>query len=181
MPQTGGAHKCLPARSRNGRIAGVRYAVLVLAGVACSSPEPPPEPEPFVAHDLLIEDFPHCPGEGAYARAFVVKILEPARERQMKEIFLRGLKAHRFTVDKRKQTVEVRFGTCAEPINLKASHYQCEAPTMQWYSSVPVEIDPTAPRTVVRFAMPPEPVRCLQGTAIATQRRAGGTQDAQPR
>jgi hypothetical protein len=149
----------------------VRYAALVVLGVACSSREAAPE-EPFVPHDLVVEDFPQCPGGGAFARAFVVKVVEPIRGRQAKEIFLRGAKAHRFTVDKRKQAVEVRFGVCAEPVDLNKSRYQCEAPTMQWYASVPVEIDPAAARSVVRFSMPPEPVRCQQGTA--TQRRGGG-------
>jgi hypothetical protein len=152
---------------------GVRPVALalVLLGAACSSQAPEP-PEPFVPHDLVIEDFPHCPGGGAFARAFVIKVLEPARERQMKEVFLRAPKAHKVTVDKRKQTVEVRFGICAEPVNLDVKQYRCEAPTMRWYASVPVEIDPAGARSSFRFAMPPEPVPCQQGTAIL--KRLGG-------
>ena len=152
----------------------MRAAALVLAGVACSSQGREP-PEPFVPHDLVVEDFPHCPGEGAYARAILVQVVERSRDRHVKEIFLRGEKSHRFTVDKRKQAVEVQFGRCAERIDLNAKHYQCEAKTMQWYASVPVEIDPAAARTQVRFAMPAEPIQCQQGAATATQRRGGGT------
>jgi hypothetical protein len=149
----------------------VKLVALVLAGAACSSRSAEP-PEPFVAHDLVLEDFPQCPGGGAFARAFVLKMSEPARERHAKEIFLRAPKAHKFTVDKRKQTVEVAFGICAEPVDLKTNRYQCEAKTMQWYASVPVEIDPAAARSSFRFAMPPEPVKCQQGTA--TLRPLGG-------
>jgi hypothetical protein len=150
----------------------VRTAALVLAGAACSSQGAEP-PEPFVAHDLVVEDFPHCPGGGAFQRAFIIKVLEPVRERQMKEVFLRAPKAHKFTVDKRKQAVEVRFAICAEPVDLDVKRYQCEAKTMQWYASVPVEIDPGAARSSFRFSMPPEPVKCQQGTA--TLRPLGGT------
>jgi len=149
----------------------VRYVALVLVGAACSSQAP--EPEPFVPHHLVLEDFPQCPGGGPFARAFVIKVLEPSRDRHMKEIFLRAPKEHRFTVDKRKQKVEVQFGICAEPVDLNKRSYQCEAPTMQWYASVPVEIDPAAARATFRFSMPPEPVKCQQGTA--TSRKLGGT------
>jgi hypothetical protein len=148
----------------------VKLVALVLAG-ACSSRTAEP-PEPFVPHDLVLEDFPLCPGGGTFARAFVIKVSEPARERRAKEIFLRAPKAHKFTVDKRKQTVEVGFGICAEPIDLNANRYQCEAKTMEWYASVPVEIDPAAPRSTFRFALPREPVKCRQGTA--TVRPLGG-------
>ena len=178
MPQAAGVHKWVGAACDGGSIGGVRTVALALVlvlvlvgGAACSSRAPEP-PEPFVPHDLVVEDFPHCPGGGAFARAFVIKMLEPARERQTKEVFLRAPKAHKFTVDKRKHAVEVRFGICAEPVNLDVRQYRCEAPTMQWYASVPVEIDPAAARSSLRFAMPPEPVKCQQGTA--TVRRLGG-------
>ena len=139
----------------------MRYAVLV-AMVACSKSEPQ-----FVEHELFLDDFPHCPpsrGNG-FAHPFVIKVAEPDRNHQSKDVFFNApTKPHHFTVDKVKHQVEVSFGECAEPFDPMAKRYSCEAATISWYATVPLDIDP-AQRNSVHFAMPTHPVACLHGAA----------------